>query len=131
MKPTTRDRFDRELERVLAELPPAIHKLLDEVPLHVEDYPADDVLEEKGIDDPAELCGLFAGRAIQDRSIEDSATLPDVVTIYRLGILEAARDDAGRISSRRLREEIRITILHELGHLHGLDEDELDELGYG
>ena len=38
---------------------------------------------------------------------------------------------ASRVSKRRLREEIRITLLHELAHYHGLTEDELDELGYG
>ena len=66
-----------------------------------------------------------------NKSIEHSGTLPDVVTVYREGILSAARDRRGRVSNERLRREIRITILHELAHYHGLDEDELRELGYG
>ena len=131
MKPSTRDRFDRQLERVLAELPPAVHRLLEQVPLHVEDYPPPEVLKEKGMDDPDELCGLFTGVALTERSVEDSGRLPDVVTIYRLGILAAARDEDGRVRAGRLREEIRITILHELAHFHGLDEEQLEELGYG
>jgi predicted Zn-dependent protease with MMP-like domain len=57
--------------------------------------------------------------------------MPDVVTIYREGILSAAADDNGRIGKSRLREQIRITILHELGHHHGLTEGELRRLGYG
>ena len=68
---------------------------------------------------------------ISDRSIQHSGTLPDVVTIYREGILTMAQDRRGRIRIDRLREEIRITILHELAHFHGLDEDDLRELGYG
>jgi len=119
------------LERVLAELPPAVHRLLEQVPLHVEDYPPPAVLKEKGMDDPDELCGLFTGVALTERSVEDSGRLPDVVTIYRLGILAAARDEDGRVRAGRLREEIRITILHELAHFHGLDEEQLEELGYG
>ena len=131
MKPSTRDRFDRQLERVLAEMPPAVHRLLEQVPLHVEDYPPPELLKEKGMDEPDELCGLFTGVALTERSVEDSGRLPDVVTIYRLGILAAARDEDDRLRARRLREEIRITILHELAHFHGLDEEQLEELGYG
>jgi len=131
VRSSTRDRFDRQLERVLAELPPAVRRLLEQVPLHVEDHPPREVLEEKGIDEPDELCGLFTGVALTERSVEDSGRLPDVVTIYRLGILAAARDEDGRVRARRLREEIRITIFHELAHFHGLDEEQLEELGYG
>ncbi len=131
MNPATRDRFDRQLEIVLDKLPPVVHRLLERIPLHVEDYPSPEVLEKKNIDDPEELCGLFTGLSIQDRSIEHSGTLPDVVTIYRLGILAAARDRRGRLTAPRLREQIRITILHELAHYHGLTEEEIDELGYG
>jgi predicted Zn-dependent protease with MMP-like domain len=127
----TRDRFDRQLERVLAEMPPLVHELLEKIPLHVEDYPPRDVMEEKGISEPDELCGLFSGVAVTEKSIEHSGQLPDVVTVYRLGIMAAARDEDGRISASVLRDEIRTTLLHELAHFHGLDEDELEELGYG
>lgn len=111
-------------------MPPLVHELLERVPLHVEDYPSPDVLEEKGIDDPAELCGLFSGVALPEKSVEHSGMLPDVVTIFRLGIMEAARDRFGRLSAEGLREEIRVTLLHELAHFHGLNEEELEQLGY-
>lgn len=131
MNQRTRDRFDRQLEQVLATMPPLVHELLEKIPLHVEDYPSRDIMEEKDIFDPEELCGLFTGVAITEKSVEHSGTLPDVVTIYRLGIMAAARDRRGRITAAALREQIRITVLHELAHFHGLDEDELEELGYG
>ncbi len=131
MNQRTRDRFDRQLEQVLAAMPPLVHELLERIPLHVEDYPSRDIMEEKDISDPEELCGLFTGVAITEKSIEHSCTLPDVVTIYRLGITAAASDRRGRITAAALREQIRITLLHELAHFHGLDEDELEELGYG
>lgn len=131
MDARTRDRFDRQLEKVLAEMPPLVHKLLERIPLHVEDYPSPDVMRARGVRHIDELCGLFTGIPITERSIEHSGTLPDTVTIYREGILAAARDREGRVSARRLRREIRITLLHELAHYHGLGEEELEELGYG
>lgn len=131
MDDRTRDRFDRELEKVLAEMPPLVHQLLERIPLHVEDYPSPGVMRARQVRSVDELCGLFTGIPITERSIEHSGTLPDTVTIYRKGILAAARDRRGRVSPRRLRREIRITLLHELAHYHGLGEEELQELGYG
>ena len=131
MNPRTRRRFDDLLEQVLAELPPLVHELIDRIPLHVEDYPSADVMARTGARRRDQLCGLFTGIPITDRSVEHSGTLPDVVTVYREGILAAARGAHGRVRAERLKREIRITILHELAHFHGLDEDELAELGYG
>jgi predicted Zn-dependent protease with MMP-like domain len=126
----SRRRFDKVFEEVLAEMPPRIHELIDEVPLHLEDYPSPQVMREMGVGYRDELCGLYTGIPITEKSIEHSGQLPDVVTLYREGILAAAIDRHGRVSKKRLRREIRVTILHELGHYHGLDEDELRRLGY-
>jgi predicted Zn-dependent protease with MMP-like domain len=127
----TRRQFDEHLDWVLHRLPPAIHELIDRVPLHVEDYPSDDVMDRMGVEYIDDLCGLYTGIPIGEKSVSHSGTLPDVVTIYREGILSAACDRHGRISTKRLREQIRITILHELAHHHGLTEDDLRRLGYG
>jgi predicted Zn-dependent protease with MMP-like domain len=131
LNPRTRVRFDRILDQVLAEMPALVHQLLEKVPLHVEDYPSDQVMQQMGVEYIDDLCGLFTGIPITNRSVEQSGQLPDVVTIYREGILSAACDRQGRISTKTLREEIRKTILHELAHYHGLGEQELWELGYG
>ncbi len=108
-----------------------VHELIERVPLHVEDYPSARVMAEMGVHYREQLCGLYTGIPLDQRSVQHSGTLPDVVTIYREGVLESAQDARGRVSIDRLRREIRITILHELAHHHGLDEDELRELGYG
>jgi predicted Zn-dependent protease with MMP-like domain len=131
LKSRERESFDDLLEEVLAELPPIIHELIEKVPLHVEDYPSAQMMAELGVDRREHLCGLYTGVPITERSIRHSGTLPDVVTIYREGILAEASDSWGRITPGRLRKEIRITIMHELAHYHGLDEDELRQLGYG
>ena len=64
-------------------------------------------------------------------SVSFCRVLPDVVTVYREGIAAYAADARGHVRDDRLRREIRITILHELGHHHGLSEDNLRQLGYG
>jgi predicted Zn-dependent protease with MMP-like domain len=131
MHPRLRDFFDKRLEKVLAGLPEWVLKLLDEVPLCVEDYPSDEVLREVGVSDRGSMCGLYTGVPISERSITDPSRLPDTVTIYREGILRAAEDAHGNLSEPELLRQIRITVLHELGHYHGLDEQELEALGYG
>jgi predicted Zn-dependent protease with MMP-like domain len=130
LNPHARRRFDDELEWVLERLPPMVHELIEKVPLHVEDHPSAEVMVKTGVRYRDQLCGLYTGIPLNKRSIQHSGTLPDVVTIYREGILEAARDARGRVRPGRLRRQIRITVLHELAHHHGLDEDELRELGY-
>ncbi len=131
MNQVFRDRFDALLEEVLAELPDHIHELIEQVPLHVEDYPSQEVMRSTGVRRRDQLCGLFTGIPITERSVMQSGNLPNVVTIYREGILSATRYHYGDVSDDALFEEIRITVLHELAHHHGLDEDELHKLGYG
>jgi predicted Zn-dependent protease with MMP-like domain len=131
MNPRRRRLFDEQLEEVLAEMPPLIHQLLEKVPLHVEDYPSAKVREEMGVKYRDQLCGLYTGIPLGKKSIFHSGQLPDVVTIYREGVWSMAVDRHGRVSGPRLRREIRITLLHELAHHHGLTEEELKELGYG
>jgi predicted Zn-dependent protease with MMP-like domain len=129
-----RDFFDLRLERVLADLPEWLIELLDEVPLHVEDHPSKETLARLGIAQRGNLCGLHTGVPLVQRKVlgdrsgwED----PNTITIYREGILHLASRRTGHLSERELLRQIRITVLHEMGHYHGLDEDDLSELGYG
>ena len=122
--------FDEHLEQVLPELPPSVHRLLDEVPMVVEDFPSREVMRKMGVHQRDHLCGLYTGIPLTRRQVEHSGVLSDVINIYREGILSLARGRDGQIDQQELRRQIRITILHELGHHHGLDEDELRELGY-
>lgn len=126
-----RDQFDDLLEDVLAAMPSWINELVDEVPLVVDDYPTPEILNRMGIQHRQQLCGLYTGIPLTERSVWQSGTLPDRIMIYREGILNAAANQGGQVTPDSLREQIRITVLHELGHHHGLDEDDLTELGYG
>jgi predicted Zn-dependent protease with MMP-like domain len=123
--------FDAELEKVLADIPARIHELMDEIPLVVEDYPSPAVLRRMRVRHRSHLCGLYTGIPLNKRSINDFGVPSDVIHIYREGILAQATRRDGTISIPRLQKQIRITILHEYGHHHGLTERELREMGYG
>lgn len=122
--------FDRQVDWVLAHVPARVHELLAEVPMYVEDHPSPQVLRRMGLRRRRSLCGLYTGVPLTERHVEHSGQLSDAIYLYREGILSLALDDAGDIDEDVLRYEIRATILHELGHHHGLTEADLRALGY-
>lgn len=131
MTPELRELFDAHLGCVVRELPAQVRSLMNEVPLMVEDYPSNHVMRATGIRHRGELCGLYTGIPITEQSVEQWGVPSPIVTLFRQGILDQARTASGAIDPAELREQMRITILHEYGHHHGLDEDELRGLGYG
>jgi predicted Zn-dependent protease with MMP-like domain len=80
------------------------------------------VVEDENREDP-DLFGLYEGVPLPERG-DEAGSLPDRIVIYRLPLEDEFPDPAD------LEREIRITVLHELGHYFGLDEDRLAELGY-
>lgn len=130
MTPDDRSYFDAQLETVLGDLPQRVHDLLDDVPMLVDDYPSSKIMQQLGIRRRHHLCGLYTGIPLTQRSVEHSGIPSDVIHVFREGVLALASDPFGRLDEAELRRQIRITILHELGHHHGLDEDELERLGY-
>lgn len=126
-----RELFDGLVDRVVAALPAPLRDKLEEVPIIIEDYPGDSVLDEMGIGDPGSLCGLHTGIPLTQRSIEHSGTMPDTIHIYREGILNLSVDREGYVDEAELLKQIRITVLHEIGHHFGLSEEDLRGLGYG
>ena len=109
----TREEFEAHVRAALDSLPSTLDAALDNVAV---------VVEDEHPDDP-DLFGLYYGVPLTERGVE-APLEPDRISIYRIP-LEAEFDDPAK-----LREEIRITVLHELGHYFGMDEDRLDELGY-
>lgn len=147
MTDTERARFDALVEEVLEELPPRIRALLDEVPLIVDDRPeprlAEELYAEMGhprgetLEEFVEgLCGLHSGVPLTERSVEHSGGVPEDIRIFRAGIVSTAggwRPQPGETADDvddAVFEEIWVTVLHEIGHHFGLDEDDLDALGF-
>jgi predicted Zn-dependent protease with MMP-like domain len=130
MNPSKREYFDKQVVWVLDRLPKKIRRLLEEIPLHVEDCPSPRMIREMGVESDEELCGCFVGVALGER-YELNPQVPNTVMLFRQGIYAQAVNNQGILRRSELRRQIRITILHELGHFYGLDENELDQLGYG
>jgi predicted Zn-dependent protease with MMP-like domain len=96
--------FEQHVQAALDELPPQLARALENLAI---------VIEAEDPADP-ELFGLW----------EADEFMPDKITIFRNPLSRAFPDP------QRLQEEIRVTVLHELAHYFGIDEDRLDELGY-
>lgn len=129
---TSEDRawFDEQLEAVLEELPKMVKDLLEQVPLVVDDLPTAQQCRDVGLASPYDLCGLYVGVSLDKKTFESSRDPTDTVYLFRGGIFHEAAEEDGTVFDDRLRDEIRKTILHEYGHHHGMDEDELERLGY-
>ena len=106
-------RFEEHVRRAVESLPPELARGLRNVEI---------VIEEEHPEDP-DLFGLYEGVPLPERG-DWAGTLPDRIRIFRLPLVESFPDPA------ELEDEIRITVLHELAHYFGLDEDRLDDLGY-
>ena len=135
MDESQRTHFDALVEQQVAVLPYTIQLLLQETPLLVEDRPSPELLDQLGLEaaKSSELCGVFSGIGLTERSVEDSMVEPQTITIFREGVcaLVDSRSDSEDSRDEQLAQEIRITILHEEGHHIGLDEDDLEALGFG
>lgn len=116
--------FDRVLRQAIDQLPEMFRGALDNLAVVVEDRPPGWLLRELGVPRDETLYGLYHGIPLPERSVLDSGNLPDKISIYRFP-LEADFPDRNE-----LRREIRMTLLHEIGHYFGMDEEELARLGY-
>jgi predicted Zn-dependent protease with MMP-like domain len=115
--------FRRLVEEALALIPAEFRPYLDGVPLVIEDWAPDALLEELGVPGDETLYGLYSGRALTEGGRE-SGELPPRITIYRGPLLEACEDE------EVLREEIATTVIHEIAHHFGISEARLAELGW-
>lgn len=113
-------RFEELVARAIEGLPRRFHDLLDNVFVEVEDWPSLEDLEsvEMTAEEVEDLLGLYQG-VPQDHRGSDYSALPDRVVLYRQPILLLCETEAD------VRAEVRDTLIHELGHHFGLDDDEM------
>ena len=109
-------------------LPDAFRLPAQAVAIRVVDFASDDMLDGLGIEDAFQLTGLYDGIPLTEKSTADQPQLPDAIWLFRESIIYLAAQEN---QSDSLLNQIRITLLHEIGHHFGLDEDDLDRLGFG
>ena len=117
---TDRRTFERIVAEVVKTLPEPFRERFENVAIVVEEWPDPDAdSDDAAGDDETDLLGLYQGVPYGQRQTDYNLVLPDRITIYRQPILAASRTES------EAREEIRLTVLHEIGHYFGLGDDEL------
>jgi len=119
-----RAEFQKLVARAVELLPPRFLARMENVGVVVEDEPTDEDLELAGVEPGGTLLGLYHGIPQSERGSWYGNMLPDRIVIYQRPIEAVARN------RREIQKEIRITLMHEIGHHFGLGEDELSEAGY-
>ncbi|AKN15754.1 hypothetical protein MHAE_08063 [Mycobacterium haemophilum DSM 44634] len=107
-------RFDELVSEALDLIPPKLTAAMDNVVVLVADrHPQD-----------ADLLGLYEGVALTERDSDYAGALPDAITIYREALLDACDSDDEVV------DQVAITVIHEIAHHFGIDDDRLDQLGW-
>ena len=115
------EEFETVIDRVLSELPPWVASLMDNVLVVAMESPPPEEYEEGARE---ALLGEYVGVSLPDRAADYWGVLPDEIRLYRLAHLELG------LSRAETEEEIRRTLLHELGHYLGFSERRLHQLGW-
>lgn len=119
-----RAQFTRLVTEVVNQLPDQFASRLANVEVVVEDEPSRAQLRSVGLDPRVDtLFGLYEGVPLEERS-DAVPVLPDKISIFYRPLVEACDDEAG------LRDEIRTTILHEIAHFFGIEDEDLESWGY-
>lgn len=116
--------FQRLVREALEQVPAEFLPYLENVQILIEDWAPDALLDEMGVPEDEDLYGVYLGTPLTDRP-HDHAQLPDRIVLYRCA-LEEDFPETGE-----LRREITITMLHEIAHHFGIEEERLEELGWG
>jgi len=109
------EQFEELVSEALDLIPPKLAAAIDNVVVLVADRHPDE----------PDLLGLYEGIALTERDSSYGGALPDTITIFRESLLEICDSDEEVV------EEVAITVIHELAHHFGIDDDRLHELGWG
>jgi predicted Zn-dependent protease with MMP-like domain len=115
----------KEVARVVDKLPQEFRQQLRNVEFIVDVRPSKELMRTEGLDPEQDtLYGIYEGVPLPERSALDPPLLPDKITLFAEPLSQDFTDPD------ELREEIRVTVLHEIAHYFGMDEDEIEALGY-
>jgi predicted Zn-dependent protease with MMP-like domain len=120
---------DKELKKlaaeIIAELPEEFRSRVENLEIVVEKRPKKSLLRSLDLDPECDtLFGLYQGVPLPERSATHPPILPDKITLFSEPLIECFPDPD------EFRHQLRLTIVHELAHYFGMDEDEIDDLGY-
>jgi predicted Zn-dependent protease with MMP-like domain len=120
-----REDFAALVAEAMDEVPEEFMRRLDNVEVVIEDEPTPQLVRSLGMDPRrATLFGLYQGVPLHQRGANYGGVLPDKITIFYGPLVRACR------SPERIRSQVRDTVIHEIGHFFGLDDDAIRDLGY-
>lgn len=118
--PISSEAFERLVQQALADLPPPYAKLMESIAVMVEEEPPEEVLQDLDLDSGDDLLGLYQGQSLAaDSFFRPEGEQPPRISIYRGPILRLCE------SPEEVVQEVYDTVVHELGHHVGLDDDEM------
>ena len=117
-----RQHFERLVRRAISELPPAFLERMDNVDVVVEDWASRAHLLGSGLGEEEFLLGLYEGIPLPDR-YDYNLVLPDKITLFQKAIESICNDDEEVVA------EVRATVVHEVAHHFGIDDEALHEMG--
>ena len=123
MRLSRRD-FETLVREALQDLPPQFRSAMKNLAILVEEWPTAEDLDETGLEDGYGLFGLYKGVPLPERGASDPL-LPDTITLYQRPI-ESACGTWDEVA-----HELKVTLLHEVGHYLGMSEEDLERLGLG
>jgi predicted Zn-dependent protease with MMP-like domain len=121
----TRRQFEALVEKAMRKLPKKFKEKISNIAVVVEDWADEATLRDVGIEPPDTLYGLYRGIELAQRDSSYGNVLPDVITIYQGPIEEDAADQ------EEMAEIVRETVVHELGHYFGLDDETMHRIEDG
>jgi predicted Zn-dependent protease with MMP-like domain len=116
--------FDELVKKAINRIPEEIQQHLDNVMISVRRRPSREMIREMGMHTEHELLGLFQGVPLTERSITAPPLFPDTIFLFQEPLESICSN------TEELKEQIEITIVHEVAHFVGMDEERLTELGY-
>ena len=120
----SRRKFDQIVQQAIARIPEQFRRHLDNMIITVQSRPSPDLLEDMGYEPDEILLGVYTGVPLTERSAIDPPLYPDTIYLFQEPLEEMCQ------SLDELEEEIEITVVHEVAHYLGIDEDRLADLGY-
>ncbi len=117
--------FDRVVAQAIDRIPEELREHLVNLVISVQPRPSGELLAEMGFAPDEELFGIFTGVPLTERSVTDPPLYPDTIQIFQEPL------EAYCLDLEELIEEIEITVVHEIAHFLGFDDDQLEALGYG
>jgi predicted Zn-dependent protease with MMP-like domain len=119
-----RKAFEKLIQDAIRELPEEFRNKLQNVAIIVEDYPSEELIEQMELSPDDTLFGLYEGVPLTERGYFDQPLLPDRILIFQ----RAIEDEFD--SEEEVKEELKVTLVHEIAHFFGMSDEYLEELGY-